>query len=345
MFTFGPRDKVFDFRYFPPLIAMALEEGASIADLLHETLIPESALALDKYKVSAGQLDVLLENISEHCRPGITLDYGSRLNLSAFGIVGYAALSSPTASDALRIANQYMPIVLPLLDIQFQEHAGITTIDLALTYPLKPASGKALLEAALASLYTMAQFVLLDKMPEVRLEVQHNLAPYHEQFSAGMKGEIIGNSRFNRIFIPSSVLHLPLPLANQGSFSMSVKQCDELMEQLPSLDRSLSAGIQRRLLHHKGEVQPSQEDIAKELFMSVRSLHRLLQREGTNFREIANETITLQAKHLLEENQLSISQVAQTLGYSDSANFTRAFRNYTGVTPSEFRKSYVEKQG
>ncbi|WP_250656305.1 AraC family transcriptional regulator [Alkalimarinus coralli] len=339
MFTFSPRDRVFDFRYFPPLIAMAREEGVDVASLLRDTQIPESALWEENYKVCVLQLEALMLNIVELCRPGIALDYGTRLNLSAFGIVGYAALSSPTARDALSIANQYMPIVLPLLDIRIEEKQGQTFIVLEMTYPVKAEVEKALLEAALASLYTMAKFVLLDKMPTVKLEVKHNLASYHQAFVDQPKLQLRGGREYNRIIIPSDVLDEPLPLANHGSFNMSVKQCDELMEQLPEMDRSLSTGIQRRLLHFKGVSHPSQEDIAKELFMSVRTLHRLLKREGTSFREISNETITLRARHMLEQDTLSISQIAQELGYSDAANFTRAFRTQTGMAPSEYRQS------
>lgn len=339
MFTYSPRDKVFDFRYFPPLIAMAVEKGAEIQDLLNGTDISEEALTEENYKVSVLQLEALTLNIVEHCYPGITLDYGTRLNLSAFGIVGYAALSSPTARDALQIAHQYMPIVLPLLDINVTDKHGLTYITLDMTYPVKSKAARALLEAALASLYTMAKFVLLDKMPTLKLELKYKLEPFHQSFADKAILHMAGECEFNRIIIPSDVLVEPLPLADQGTFSMSVKQCDELMEQLPTMDRSLSTGIQRRLLHFKGEQHPSQEDIAKELFMSVRTLHRLLQREGTSFREILNETVTLRARHMLEQDLLSISQIAQALGYSDAANFTRAFRTQMGMTPSEYRQS------
>jgi AraC-like DNA-binding protein len=169
--------------------------------------------------------------------------------------------------------------------------------------------------------------------------VNYPLAPYHQAFAKGKDLEIYGDCACTRIFIPTDVLNVPFPLANHLSFNMSVKQCDELMEALPAMDRSLSTGIQRRLLLPQGERPLTQEDVATELFMSVRTLHRLLQREQISFREIVNETLTLRAKLLMDQNELNITQIAQELGYSDAANFTRAFRNQTGITPSEYRKS------
>ncbi|WP_087460617.1 helix-turn-helix transcriptional regulator [Oleiphilus messinensis] len=344
MFIFGPRDKVFDFRYFPPLLTMAQEEGVDVEALLAGTNIPESALSLENYKASAEQLEALMQNVLRLCRPGITLEFGSRLNLSAFGIVGFAALSSPTARDAIYIAHQYMPVILPILDISITEQTTNTYIDLRLNYPMEDAIGIALLEATLASLYTMANFVLHDAMPEIRLEISHDLKPYHEAFAQSRNVTIKGGCSQNRAIIPTKVLDVPLPLADSTTFSMSVKQCDELMEELAQLDQTLGAGIQRRLLYHDGEEMLTQEDIARELFMSVRTLHRLLQREGTTFRQIANETLTLRAKRMLEQSDQSVSQIATELGYSDSANFTRAFRNQTGATPSEYRKAFQARQ-
>ena len=94
---------------------MAADEGADLSRLLAGTQLTDSVLGLDKYKISVFQLNTLLQNIAAHCRPDIALDYGTRLNLSAFGVVGFAALSSPTARDAIQIAHRYSSLVLPLL--------------------------------------------------------------------------------------------------------------------------------------------------------------------------------------------------------------------------------------
>lgn len=339
MLKFGPHDKIFDFRYFPPLLAMAQAEGASLPKLLSGTQIPESALSLENYKASVTQLETLIKNIVTAAPPAMMLKFGSQLNLSSFGIVGFAALSGPTARDVLYIAHRYIPIVLPLLDIGIQEQPGRTHVELSLTYPVEACVAQALFEVTLASMYTMASFVLQNKMPDLRLEVQIKLQDYHREFAERLQIELVGECQHNRIIAPSAVLNVPSPLANQAAFLSNVKKCDELLALLPTLDRSLSTGIQRRLLYQQSESTLTQEDIARELFMSVRTLHRLLSREGTTFREISNEANTLRARRLLEENKLSMSQIALELGYSDSANFTRAFRNQTGTTPSEYRRS------
>ncbi|OUR97563.1 hypothetical protein A9Q81_12865 [Gammaproteobacteria bacterium 42_54_T18] len=71
--------------------------------------------------------------------------------------------------------------------------------------------------------------------------------------------------------------------------------------------------------------------------MSPRTLHRLLSKENTKYRELVAKVRIDRAKEMLQQTQYSISQIAHELGYTDAANFTRAFRKFEGMSPSEFR--------
>lgn len=75
--------------------------------------------------------------------------------------------------------------------------------------------------------------------------------------------------------------------------------------------------------------------------MSSRTLHRLLKKEGTSFRDIANQVRISQAKKLLIESEYSISQGAHELGYTDAADFTRALKKLEDIRPSEYRDSKI----
>ena len=79
------------------------------------------------------------------------------------------------------------------------------------------------------------------------------------------------------------------------------------------------------------------ERVAARLFMSGRTLKRKLQERGTTFRALLDDARFRQALHLLENPDLDIQQVAAALGYRDPACFTRAFRRWSGRTPSQAR--------
>ena len=80
------------------------------------------------------------------------------------------------------------------------------------------------------------------------------------------------------------------------------------------------------------------EDIAYHYGMSVRSLQRHLKTEKTSLREIINQDLHDRAKDLLREHGTNVSEVASQLGYSDIANFTRAFKSQAGISPMQYKK-------
>jgi len=82
----------------------------------------------------------------------------------------------------------------------------------------------------------------------------------------------------------------------------------------------------------------SLEDIADATNMTPRTLQRRLTDNGLKFNELISEAKFGHAKDKLRDAQIPISEIAESLGYSDSAHFTRAFHRWSGVSPSEFRK-------
>ena len=81
----------------------------------------------------------------------------------------------------------------------------------------------------------------------------------------------------------------------------------------------------------------SSESYAKILGLSSRTLHRKLQAEGYSFKQVLNDTRRDLAKNYLQkEQQYSLTEIAFLLGFADSSSFSRAFRRWTGVSPSHY---------
>ena len=79
------------------------------------------------------------------------------------------------------------------------------------------------------------------------------------------------------------------------------------------------------------------DEVAKLTDMSVRTLQRRLKLKGLRFNDLLNQSKFEHAKQMLSDPKMSIKSVAESLGYSDPAHFTRAFRRWTGITPSQYR--------
>ena len=79
-------------------------------------------------------------------------------------------------------------------------------------------------------------------------------------------------------------------------------------------------------------------DVARISDMSVRSLQRRLSESGLKYSGLLNQAKFDHAKEMLRDFQVPIKEISESLGYVDPAHFTRAFRRWSGLSPSEFRK-------
>lgn len=82
--------------------------------------------------------------------------------------------------------------------------------------------------------------------------------------------------------------------------------------------------------------------VARSLGISVRSLRRRLAREQTSYTVVANEALAIIAKQLLSQ-QRTIQETAYEMGFADTSSFHRAFKQWTGTTPSAYRETQLER--
>lgn len=83
--------------------------------------------------------------------------------------------------------------------------------------------------------------------------------------------------------------------------------------------------------------RPEVSDVARQLGLSERTLQRRITDEGTTFRDLLIEARQELGRQLLADPSSDIDEVACLLGYQDASSFYRAFRNWEGVTPSQWR--------
>jgi AraC-like DNA-binding protein len=107
---------------------------------------------------------------------------------------------------------------------------------------------------------------------------------------------------------------------------------------VPGRDDTLAtiAAVTDLALH---EGYPRIDWVAAKLGTTRRSLQRHLGTQGTTFNGLVEDTLFRHAKTLLARNDVPVTDIALRLGYADPAHFTRAFRRWSGVTPTAFRNA------
>lgn len=87
---------------------------------------------------------------------------------------------------------------------------------------------------------------------------------------------------------------------------------------------------------------PSVAQVAEAAGMSIRSLQRQLAKEQLNYTLLVEQVRFETAVHLLQDPTLKLIDIALELGYSDAANFTRAFKRWAGISPNRFRDLHIK---
>ncbi|OUS32230.1 hypothetical protein A9Q99_01400 [Gammaproteobacteria bacterium 45_16_T64] len=332
-------------RFYCELLEHFERRGLSTDLLFEGTGLNLQELGDEDYLVTQSDTEQLVINaLNVTGEQNLGLLIGTKFNISAYGIAGFAALSSATAEEAMEVAYKYIPLISPAIDISPSRKAdtvngdNYSSININATSFIDEDVQRFAIEGTLSSLQVMINFVFRNIMPKsMIIELNYPLHPYHEAYSASTGINIVGNSNYNRFLFPSELLATPNPLADNSSYQKSIHECEELLQKMPNSSYSLGEAIRKRIGNTDDGYLLSQESIADELNMSPRTLHRLLSKENIKFRDISATVRIDRAKEMLKQSNESIVTIAHNLGYTDAANFTRAFKKHEGVSPSQFR--------
>ncbi len=129
----------------------------------------------------------------------------------------------------------------------------------------------------------------------------------------------------------------PIVTADPYLNRLSVRFCEETLARLGKKTSPLKVKVENviaALLPH-GEMHF--DAVAVQLGISGRTLARKLALEGHSFTKILEDLRLALARRYLAESEMSISEIAWLLGYSEVANFTHAFHRWTGTNPRTAR--------
>jgi AraC-like DNA-binding protein len=129
-------------------------------------------------------------------------------------------------------------------------------------------------------------------------------------------------------------------MANPVASQLALTQCEQELQRF-GLDKPFIAQV-KALMFDEKQGFATLEQVAQRLHMSERTLKRQLAKYEATYSELVEESRKQKAFDLLTDASQSLEDISEYLGYSDIANFTRAFKRWTEQTPSAYRKSLAK---
>ena len=165
-----------------------------------------------------------------------------------------------------------------------------------------------------------------------------------DEFSLLFRCPTFLRSNVNRLVFHRSYLSAPL-VRSQSELQVFLKRAPIDLLTIPGEDTSLSTKIGHLLKSHSGDqlLLPTAGEIALELGISEQTLRRKLSAEGISYQQIKDNIRQDIASKMLANRNLTIAEIGKSLGFSEPRAFTRAFKQWQGVTPKEFRAERLSR--
>jgi AraC-like DNA-binding protein len=277
---------------------------------------------------------LMLDAMTLANEPALGLLVGQRLQMQMHGSLGYAALSSGSIRQALALFESFTRTRFSLVDLEVQERAGEVRVCLIERRAL------GLMRRPVLEAISMASKNILDAISMGSCAIDQVMFPFAAPSYASFAAELYGcrvryDASWAGFTLPSRMLDAPLRAADPLALREAVLICERELERISTLETH--AGRVRRLLLSHPNGFPSLEATARMLHMTPRTLHRRLVEEGTSFRELLEAERRQLAREHIKAGRFTLQEIAYRLGYTDFANFRRAFKRWEGSSPAAFR--------
>jgi AraC-like DNA-binding protein len=267
-------------------------------------------------------------------RPALGLRIAQGIGARHFGVVGYAALACTTLGDALQRLERYHASVYDV------NHARVSFAEQGLCVEWGVERGRpgALVdETAIASLVQLVrdmtgQPVVVQAVSFVN-PPPSDLRPYEDFFG----GTVQFDQPVTRLVLDPAQLALPLRKSDPALLALLDQQAERLLREVASVSAPIEAW-RASMVSLIRDGQTSLAALAEAHYLSPRSLQRRLAEQGSSFQHLLDSTRQQLAEAYLRDPHLELAEIALLLGYSEQSAFARAFRQWTGLAPAQWRK-------
>ncbi|PTQ91395.1 AraC family transcriptional regulator [Agitococcus lubricus] len=329
-----PNKAVVPIAYPRLLLDIMAERGFSRHVVLAGSNLQESLFDQPEQRISPAQfLFIVLNSFYLSKDASLGYEMGLRTPVTSHGFLGYGVMSCANLEEAIKLAQRFVRLRTVLMRFHYFIEGDEAVVEATANYPVGLLR-QFVFESLLLSLARAGSFITGNSLYDGKIYFDFPEPDYYAHIKDRVP-PVYFNRPANQLRFPKHYLQQALIMADPVAAKLAAEQCER---ELALMDMSHDIPSQvRALLNHQQGHYPNLEQVAERLCVSSRTLKRRLQEYGLGFQHLLDEARKRDAIQLIQTTPLTIEQIAQRLGYTDPANFTRAFKKWTGETPSNFR--------
>lgn len=276
---------------------------------------------------------------------GLGYEYGLRMRPTVHGVLGYAAMSCASLRQALELSVRYMHVRQAGFNLRLVEDAQYVHLELIEKFPI-PILRSFFYENILLGLARAVAVLLgreLEDFADLEIWFDWPEPNYHAMWQPRLPA-IRFDRPVNALRLPRALLTLRPVLADALASQQAIELCERELALSAGHEADITTHLRAKLVLNRQGGYPRLEAVAADLCISPRTLKRKLHRQNTSFLLLLEEARRRDARALLQQSELAIQDIAQQLGYRNPANFSRAFTQWTGESPSRYRLRILHSQ-
>ncbi|MEM6672490.1 MAG: AraC family transcriptional regulator ligand-binding domain-containing protein [Planctomycetota bacterium] len=321
------------------MTAYALGRGLEMDEITRRTNIKRSHLIHPTDRISDDAPFLLGQLISESAKgESATLHMARNVDLSAFGLWAQLGQSSADLDEAISAWVRFAPVLADRLVMRRYDEGDLVVMECE--HPHDAGDHGFLPEVGTAVTYRVLKESIDAEITDcvAAVEFRHGALALEEEYRAYFGVPVRHDMTRNAVLFRADTLSTKSRFGDAVVNGYVQAELEFLEDQhvIPG-DRHRISTVLDAILKNAEEFEFSAGAVARRMNLSLRALQRSLNEHDLSLRGLIQETREKRARELLAETDHSVERISRMLGYSDAPAFGRAFKRWTGLSPTAFR--------
>jgi AraC-like DNA-binding protein len=286
-------------------------------------------------RMTARQMEILSATAMQELDDEGLGAFARRLPWGSYGMLARASLTAPDLGVALKRWCRHHRLLTDDVQLVLATTGTTASIVLEERRPLPRELRELALAFVLRNIHGLACWYIDSRIPLLDASFPFPPPPHADAYPHMFPGQLRFDAGRAEIRFGAQYLELPLR-RDEKALSQMLQRALSITVLQYRRDRLLVPQVRQALLAQPGRAH-SAEGLAELLHVSARTLHRQLKEEGASLQQLKDEVRLERAKDLLYRTDRPVKQVAAAVGFRNEKSFARAFRQWTGLPPAQFR--------